>query len=300
MKKIAVLIPIFNGLDYTKKCLDNLYEIEKQGYNPNFKFIIIIIDDGSSDGSSDYIQKNYPGVILLKGDGNQWWSGSVNIGAEYAINELNIDYLLLWNNDIIAELNYYNVITKILDSSTDKNLIIGSKILTQDGEIWSLGGTFNPTTGKIIQIGYGREISLNFNNVLEVDWLPGMGTLIPANVIKNIGYWDQKNFPQYHGDSDFTLRAKNNGYSIKVFQNLCIYNDTSNTGILHSGSFRLLLKSLIDVKSYTNIKKDIVFYRRFAKSPRAYSILFIKYFKLFGGFFKWKILNLVGISKKTI
>ena len=69
------------------------------------------------------------------------------------------------------------------------------------------------------------------NEKIECDWLPGMGTVTHKSVYEKIGMLDEIRFPQYHGDSDFTLRAKKRGYKIIVYPDLKIYNDNRNTGI---------------------------------------------------------------------
>jgi GT2 family glycosyltransferase len=296
MKIIAVLLPVFNAIEYTKKALINLQELEKPVEGSGYSFIHIVIDDGSSDGTSEFIRIHFPNVILLKGDGNLWWSGSVNRGAEYAVNTMNADFLLLWNNDIKADSNYFLTLTGILEKA-DKKLVIGSKIYSDKDTIWSMGGTFNPYTGKKIHLAYSVKDSAEYNQVITADWLPGMGTILPASVLEQVGLWDEKNFPQYHGDSDYTYRTKLAGYTIKVFPELKIWNDISNTGIEHRGSFRTLLKSLRQIKSYNNIRKDLLFYRKYARSPLAFWALCVKYGRLFGGFFKWKLLNAMGIKK---
>lgn len=296
MKLIAVLIPVFNGLEFTKKCLDNLRILEGSLSGSDFKAANIIIDDGSKDGTYEYIKFHFPEVILLQGDGNLWWSGSINLGASYAVNELKASYLLLWNNDITANNEYFTELVKIIESAEGK-LVIGSKIYSDADTVWSMGGMFNPWTGKKKHIAYAVKDSSQYNKIITADWLPGMGTLMPADVIAQVGLWDQKNFPQYHGDSDYTYRTKLKGYSIKVFPQLKIWNDISNTGIEHRGSFQVLLKSIRHIKSYNNIRKDLIFYRKYARSPLAYCELCIKYGRLFGGFFKWKILNYVGLRK---
>ncbi|NJO67967.1 MAG: hypothetical protein HC830_00630 [Bacteroidetes bacterium] len=66
---------------------------------------------------------------------------------------------------------------------------------------------------------------------MELNWLPGMGTLIHETVVQKAGYWDNINFPQYHGDSEFTFRAYLNGFKIEVDPDLVIWNDTTHTGI---------------------------------------------------------------------
>ena len=298
MKIIAVLLPVFNALEYTKKALINLQELEKPAADSGYSFLNIVIDDGSSDGTSEYIKTYFPGIITLQGDGNLWWSGSINRGAEVAVNTMNADFLLLWNNDIKADENYFSALISILESA-DEKLVIGSKIYSGKDTVWSMGGTFNPFTGKKKHIAYSVKDSAEYNHIISADWLPGMGTVLPASVLAQVGLWDDKNFPQYHGDSDYTYRAKLAGYAIKVFPELKIWNDITNTGIEHRGSFQVLFKSLRHIKSYNNIHKDLLFYRKYARSPLAYGALVIKYGRLFGGFFKWKLLNYLGMKKSN-
>ncbi|MCD4791107.1 MAG: hypothetical protein K8R37_14020, partial [Bacteroidales bacterium] len=138
----------------------------------------------------------------------------------------------------------------------------------------------------------------NFRQIVECDWLTGMGTITHKSVYNKIGMLDEKNFPQYYGDSDFIYRAKLNGYTIIVNPKLKIYNDTRSSGLKHDESFKKLIKSLFTVKSSFNIKKEYKFYKRYSKSYRAYLVLLYKYFKYVGGFLKWKILGLIGIKRK--
>ena len=297
MKKVSVLIPIHNGIECTKKCLHELNGLFKTGEYTNCEFSIIVIDDGSSDGSKEWISANYPRVMILEGDGNLWWSGAVNKGAKHAFEGTGSDYVLLWNNDIKPKGNYFVILSRIISQEPDST-IIGSKICNLNNNmIWSFGGIFNPKTGKKYMIGFNQTDSDKFNKVIEVDWLTGMGTLVSKKAVDRIGYWDRYNFPQYHGDSDFTYRAKLNGFKLKVFPELVLYNDTSVTGYSHNYNMKRLFISFTNIKSKLNIRKNILFYRKYAKSPLAYLSLIILYFRAIGGFIKWNTLKLIGIKK---
>jgi GT2 family glycosyltransferase len=160
-----------------------------------------------------------------------------------------------------------------------------------------MGGYFNPKTGKHGMYGYYDDDADKYKQVRQVDWLTGMGTLIPVNAIRNIGYWDAKNFPQYHGDSDFTYRAKLNGYKILVDPDLIIYNSTKSSGIEHRGSFKKMIRLFTDIRSKSNFKRNLKFYRKYATSIRAYLPFLLLYIRIILGFFKWKFLNFAGIKK---
>ena len=82
----------------------------------------------------------------------------------------------------------------------DTPVVIGSKIYVaeQPNMVWSAGGYFNPRSGKNGMYGYFENDTEELNRIREVDWLTGMGTVIPREVIERIGYWDNENFPQYY------------------------------------------------------------------------------------------------------
>jgi len=292
---IAILLPVHNRLDLTKKTLEEL-SMRMQN-SQHYKFYLVLIDDGSTDGTAEWVKHHYPEVIILMGDGNLWWSGAVNLGAKYALETLNASYLFLYNNDIHLKKDYLPELLKIL-AENDSETIIGSKIYIaeQPDLIWSMGGYFNPKTGKYGMYGYYEKDSPYYNSVFSVDWFTGMGTVIPKEVIEKIGFWDNINFPQYHGDSDFTYRAKKAGFKLLVNPALKIYNSVKHSGIEHEGSFKKLIQLITDIRSKSNFVKNFRFYRRYATSIRAYFPLVWSYFKIFGGFFKWKILTFLHLK----
>ena len=271
MPGIGILIPVYNNLDYTKKCLANICgNLQESDINKNFH--TIVIDDGSTDGTSAWARNHYPTVTVLEGDGNLWWSGGINRGAEYAIEKLGCSYILLWNNDIEIAPEYFKTIMQLTEEYNE-DTILGSKIYANNEQtiIWSMGGWFNPATGSFGMRNYMISENGKYNIPIEADWLTGMGTLIPANIIKQIGYWDEKNFPQYHGDTEFTYRAHSKGFRVIVDPRLVICNDVIHTGLVHDGSFKKLIRLLNDKRSLYNVKVNLKFYRLYAKSPLAYS-----------------------------
>lgn len=298
MLKVTIVFPIFNGLNYTKQCLESLYKLTENPNRAELNISIVIVDDGSSDGSYEWIENNYPKVNLLKGDGELWWSGGINLAVDFAINKLDTDYILWWNNDIISDTDYFKNLATILKNN-DPKTIIGSKIyLSQNKKIvWSMGGIFNPVSGYKNMIGSERPDNNDLNKIIECDWLTGMGTITHASVYQDIGMLDEKNFPQYHGDSDFTFRAKTKGYTLLVNPKLMIYNDTDNSGLIHDDSFRNLFKSLFSIRSSYNIVKEYKFYQFHTKSFKAYFPLWGKYAKYVIGFFKWKFLSIFKIER---
>ena len=298
MKNIAILIPVYNRISYTKKCIKALDGLLTDVSSRTNKYHIIVIDDGSTDGTGDWLANEHPDVTVINGDGNLWWSGGINVGATFAISQINADFLLLWNNDIHPALDYFIELDRLI-SSIPERTIAGSKIfyLNKENVINAFGGIFNPRNGVKYLVGSNLPDSTEFNHPIEVDWMPGMGTLIPTSAIDEVGLWDEKAFPQYHGDSDFTLRAKMTGYKVVAYPQLKLWNDKSSTGLSHGDTLKGLYLTLTDIRSGSNLSKNFLFYKRHATSFFAYRVLVIQYIRLVGGYFKWKFLSLFGRTK---
>jgi len=295
---IAVVFPVFNRLDYTKKTLAWLSQSIEQSAEPRGAIDIIITDDGSSDGSSDWIREHYPRIHLLHGDGNLWWSGGINMAARHAFEALKCQYVVLWNNDIRCDVEYFKTLFRILRES-EHHRLLGSKLYRMDlpNVVLAVGCSFNPKTGKIVIIGNGEKDSPKYENVIQVDWTGGMGTVVHRSVIEKIGYWDAKAFPQYHGDSDFCLRAKKAGFKLLIRPELRIWNDMSSSGMRHDGQWGRFLRSFFDRRSNYNLRTQFLLCRRHSESVLAYLALPGLYARIIAGFFKWKLLGLLGISR---
>lgn len=276
---ISILIPIHNRIKITQdgiECLLFVLSNYKKTGKGHLIFHIIVIDDGSTDGSSKWIAENHPKIIILKGDGNLWWSGAMNEGSRYAINILLSDFVLLWNDDIVASDDYFINLENLIDKGALSNKIVGSKIFFHNNQskLISTGGIFNKFTGKMEM---DRRLPKNIENFKETDWLAGMGTLIPASVfnVQNI-WWDNKKFPQYYGDADFCLECKKQGIKILMSPELVIFNKTEYTGLTYGKTVREFYLSLISMRSNYNFVHTFSFYRRHG-TPFAYFGLVKRY-----------------------
>lgn len=297
--KVSIVFPVHNGLRYTKMCLKSLFGFIDNIGKDKAEFYVVVVDDGSTDGTYEWISKNYIRVKLLRGDGNLWWSGGINLAVDFAINEMKTDYIVWWNNDILPDKDYFKNLLNILENNRP-DTIVGSKIyLSKDQDIvWSMGGIFNPITGFKDMIGTRQPDSDQLQNPVQCDWLTGMGTITHSSVYQEIGMVDEKNFPQYHGDSDFTFRAKKHGFNLIVNPRLKIYNDTDNSGLIHNDNTSNFFRSLFTIRSSYNIAKEFKFYRMHAETIRAYIPFLGKYGKYIGGFIKWKLLGIIGKKRQ--
>lgn len=285
MQLVSIVIPIFNRLEVTKTGLKSLHRSlarYSDTFNPNFKFEIVVVDDGSTDGSSEWIAATYPEIVLLKGDGNLWWTGSVDYGSKYAVNVRNADYVLLWNDDLECDQNYFPELVKAMNlNSQMSSSILVSKILWSDQKniLFNFGCTYDAKTGKKKLLGTNQP-DIGFEHITEVDWSGGMGTLIPKEALIKINFFDPANFPQYHGDSDMFLRAKKAGFKIFAVPSLKIYNDRRTTGVKQIKKLSDLKAFFVSNRSNYNLIQNVKFTQRHAKSPIAWAYLTVTYLKV--------------------
>ncbi len=91
MKRVSVIIPTFSRWNEAKKCLDSLVNDDCSCKT------VLLVNDGSTDGTEAACTESFPEVEIVNGDGNLWWSGGINLGLNLAL-EKNAD-CIIWIND---------------------------------------------------------------------------------------------------------------------------------------------------------------------------------------------------------
>lgn len=293
ISKVSILIPVYNRLQTTIQGLDALMvalEHYRLWGRQEIKYTVVVVDDASSDGTPEWIVSNHSEIHLVVTEGNLWWTGAINRGADYAVNSLLSDYLLLWNDDVYPSEKYFLIVENLISSGLCENAIIGSKILFSGShETWSNGGFFNRLTGNL---GMKTDDTGMNRGLVDCDWQPGMGTLIPVRSLLATGLkWDEKRFPHYSGDSDFTLRCRYRGLRICTCPDLILYNNTSATGFVRKKDLKDIWVSFTSLKSIYNIRVNLRFYSRHGILPFAYFGMLLRYFYFLGGFIKHSVLK---------
>ncbi|RKY03939.1 MAG: hypothetical protein DRP55_00205 [Spirochaetes bacterium] len=273
--KVSIAIPIHNRIGYTIKCLDSLKKVEYPYYT------IIIIDDGSTDGSWKTISTRYPYVRLLKGDGTLWWAGATNLGIKYAI-EKGTDFILTLNNDVIVHEKFLSELVKCALENPDS--LIGSKImfLNEPERVFSAGGIINwHKRGLYMRCGKDCD---QFAKRCEVDWLTGMSVLIPKKVFNIIGYYDDKNFPQYTADAEFSMRAKKNGFRL-IYEPRSLVWNAGVEDVTEQQDIKTIIKDLFSIKSPANIRRKVKLYIKYCPKHLILNSLIRYYAAYFKGCF---------------
>jgi hypothetical protein len=239
LPNIAAVVPIHNGREETLAFLDSL----GRATYPNLE--IIVADDGSTDGSVEAITKHFPDVSVVRGDGNLWWAGGVNLGVAEALKR-SVEFILVINNDTVVEPGFLEPLVET--ALANPRSIVTSKIYDFDDRtfISSFGGKINWLLGEIRDVTSRRD-RCDFNQLRECDWVNGSSTLIPAAAFMELGFFDQQVCPQYHGDAEFCLHARRRGYRLLAEPRSIVYRKTG----VSAGN------SSMDADSITNLLNGV-------------------------------------------
>lgn len=275
---IWIVIPVHNRKEFTKDCLLSLKEQTIQAD------CITIVDDGSTDGTDEMLAREFPEVIVLKGDGNLYWTAAINKGVKHALLR-GATFILTLNNDTIASPNF---LEKMLEGAKKKpKSLIGALDVDVISREPYYGGeiiNWNFSASEYLLNRLKREEQ---NGLHEVSLFPGRGLLIPRVVFETIGFFAERALPHYMADYDFTHLARRMGFSIYCNYDAVLYTYPEEGGerkIRKEKTIKNYFRHLFGIKGGGNLI-DFTIYT-FRNCPRAYIIqsLLTGYVRRIGGF----------------
>lgn len=200
---VSVIIPNWNNVALLVKCLDSLVA---QSVRPQE---IIVVDNGSEDGSAALVAEKYPHVRLVVNPVNRGFCAAVNQGVELADGPL----LLILNNDTELDRGALEKMARVLAAAPDSVLGVFPKVVFADEPcvVNSLGVVWNRVElwrdMRVGQVDFGQHDSSEtvFGSIFAT-------VMVRAGAFRSIGAFDEKHF-SYGEDFDVCYRANAFGYS---------------------------------------------------------------------------------------
>jgi len=222
---VSVIVVNYNGKKFLKNCFDSLLKVNF----PEDKLELILVDNGSKDGSCNFIKKNYKNIRIIKNKENNY-SKALNIGIKKSKGEL----IAFLNNDTTVDKNW--LIALVEEILKDKSVgAVGSKILFSNGKINSAGMVEFPNF-YVNHRGFNEIDKGQYNEKKFFDYLSGAAILFKKKCLEEIDVFDE-DFTFYYDEIDFEFRCKHKWKLVYVPKSI-VYHEFCGTMKYDSENFK--------------------------------------------------------------
>ena len=192
--KVAILLTVFNRREKTLKCLDICYrQIDAMKSEGIYDFHIYMVDDGSSDGTSDAVREIFPQTSIIRGNGGLYWNQGMRLAWDTAVLQ-SPDFYIWINDDTFLEQNALGTLMETSNFLKHKAIVVGT---AEDSEgRLSYGG----------RTRYGKLVTPDPTIPVPCWTFNGNLVLIPAYVYRILGNLDE-HYQHSFGDFDYGARA---------------------------------------------------------------------------------------------
>ena len=198
---VRVIVLNWNGKNLTLRCLESLIQVK---YN---NFATLVVDNGSTDGSTKAIKDSYPKCNVLELPQNLGYAGGNNAGVQYLKNNPS-DYIIFLNNDTIVDPQFIDQLMSGVEEFGDE-YIYGPKIFYLDHPdlIWYAGGDVNLNLGRVKHRGIRKPDSERYNKCQRTDFITGCCIMLSFKMCLKLNGFDES-YKMYSEDVDLCLRAE--------------------------------------------------------------------------------------------
>jgi GT2 family glycosyltransferase len=228
MTNVVVIIINWNGKKYLDECLSSLRE---QTFK---KFRIILVDNGSDDGSADYISKIFPEVKLIKLDNNTGFAYANNIGIKEAFKDQSVEYIITLNNDTCCDREYLEKMVNCVVAHSDAGSIQAKVVNYFENEIIDSVGILIYPEMSAINRGQKEKDQGQYENEEEIFGASASAALYTHEALEKTmmpsgDYFDSDYFA-YYEDVDLAWRLRLAGFKSYYAPKAKVYHVHSATG----------------------------------------------------------------------
>jgi hypothetical protein len=248
---IFIVLVNWNLKEDTLDCVDSLL---KAGI---LSSRIIVVDQGSTDGSVEEITGRYNSTIqIIENKQNLGYADGVNRGAIRAL-DLGAEWVMVMNNDTTVSPTLFEELAKTANQNPQVS-IFGPMILYHHDpdRIWFLGDRLIPGTLITYSLYKDKIPPDKIPNILSVDFVSGCGMMIRSDIFRKVGHFDTSFF-MYGEEVDFCQRVRQSGYKLASVPNAKMWHKVS----LSANQDRLKSR-------YYRIRNQIWIYRKYSSFPQ--------------------------------
>jgi GT2 family glycosyltransferase len=207
--RVAVVTPVHNRRDITLQCLRSLSRVNQQG----LEVITFVVDDGSTDGTSEAIAAEFPDVTVIPGDGELLFTEGTNVGVRAAL-EHDPDYVLMMNDDQVFDPEFLQRLVETAEKYPRS--VVGPLLL-----LWDTPHKLFQTSPRWETLSGGwrhwqrQTVWTIPKSPWEVDLIVGNCLLVPVAAFREEGLMNSARYP-FFGDAEFTPRLQKRGWRLLI------------------------------------------------------------------------------------
>jgi len=251
MNHYTVVIVSLNGEKALPLCLNALYRTRWDSFD------VILVDNGSTDRTSEIVQTRWDRVKIIRSDRNLGFAGGNNLGIKAAKGE----WIVLLNDDTEVDPGWLEALDR---ASRDHPAagILGCKLLYPGGKIIQHAGGILEPNGLTRHFGYGEEDQGQYDRIRECDYVTGAAFAVSRKALEQTGLLDARFFPIYFEEIDYCERAKNKGFQVLYIPDAVVIHHESRTTDRYSPGFlykyhKNRLRFLIKNRSFPGLARAL-------------------------------------------
>lgn len=212
-KCVAIVVLNWNGWHDTLACVASLQALDYRDYR------IVLVDNGSTDGSEEHFRRTLPASVeLLQTGRNLGFGGGCNVGIRHALAS-GADYVWLVNSDATVDRRALSAMVDVAERNTALgavgSVVMDSAAVTQV-QVWG-GGRVNLWLGRSV-----HRVSAG-----PLDFVSGASVLLRRTALEGVGLFDEARFFMYWEDTDLGFRLRKAGWLLAVAEQSRIWHKQS-------------------------------------------------------------------------
>ncbi len=211
---LSIIVVAWNVRELVDECFQAI-----RASSDTLRKEILFVDNASADGTADFVEKNYPEVVLLRSDTNLGFIRANNLAYKRARGK----YILMLNSDAFVSRTALQESVDFLESHPEAG-VLGAHLIGRDGSLQPSTRNF-PTPLRLFlnQVGLNGRLPnvkpldyLDWDHATprECDWVIGCYLLTRKDLIDRMGFFLREDFFMYNDDNDLCFRIKGLGYKV--------------------------------------------------------------------------------------
>lgn len=216
--QVSIVIPARDRRDVTLQCLRSLSRSDISGLDVD----IVVVDDGSTDGTAEAVAAAFPEVTIVHGNGELWWAGAVDMGIRYSLEGRSPRYILIVNDDTVFDSKF--LISIVRTAEEHQHSVVGGLLLLWDQphRVFQVGAKWKTFSGGWQHL-FEQTVWSVPSDPFEVEIIVGNCMLIPVRALDECGSFATKWLPHF-GDAEFTPRLRRKGWRLLIDPQARVFN----------------------------------------------------------------------------